>query len=207
MNVTLDLAYRAALLLLLVPAFAASIRLRRRADRAGGQIPRSEDPAGVAVALRITGATYYGSVLLWLVYPPALGWSAVSVAPALRWTGILVTASGLGLAVWSLRHLGSNVTPTAIARPDAELVDTGPYRRVRHPLYSSMFLTVPGIAMASASLVVLVAGAAMLATIVVRTRAEEKNLERELGEDYRSYVDATGRFFPRFPDRGGGRSR
>lgn len=204
---TLDLAYRVALLLLLVPAFGASIRLRRRADRAGGEIPRSRDPAGVRVALRIGGAAYYGSVLLWLVYPPALRWSAVAVTPAVRWSGVVVTACGLGLAVWSLRHLGSNVTPTAIARPDAELVASGPYRWVRHPLYSSMFLTVPGIAAASANLIVLVAGAAMLAAIVVRTRAEEENLVRLIGEEYRSYMESTGRFLPRRPGRGGGRSR
>lgn len=77
----------------------------------------------------------------------------------------MLVAAGMALALWSLWHLGPYVTPTAAVRSDAELVVSGPYRRVRHPLYSSMLLTIPGCGLVTGSLAVLGAG---LATAISR---------------------------------------
>lgn len=192
-----DLPYRITLLAFLVGGLATSAWLRRRADEAGGVVPRSEDPPGLARALRMAGGAYYASLLLWIVHPPLVGWAQVALPPELRWLGAVLSAAGVGLGVWSLVHLGRNVTPTSAVRSDARLVVTGPYRRVRHPLYTSALLSIPGFSLLSANLLVLAAGVATFAVLVRRTDREEAKLLSAFGEEYTAYAERTGRFLPR----------
>lgn len=194
-----DLAFRVASALLFTFAIAASGWLRARADRAGGRVARSADTVRVALALRIFGLAFYGGLLSWMLYPPLVGWAAIALHPALRWLGAGLATFGVALQLWALHHLGRNVTPTAVARPDVELVDSGPYRRVRHPLYSGMLLTVPGFGLLSANLLVLAGGVLTFAVVAVRTRREEEELLARLGDAYADYRDRTGRFLPRAP--------
>ena len=193
---TADATYRIAFALLALLGFGGSIYLRRRADEAAGEVPRSADPPGIVVALRVGGGVYYGALLLWLLHPPIVGWARLPVSSGFRWLGLLLAVLGTSLAVWSLWHLGRNVTPTSVTREDARLVRTGPYRWVRHPLYSSMVLTIPGLSLLSANALVLAGGVATFVTILVRLDVEERNLLEHFGEAYRRYMERTGRIFP-----------
>lgn len=185
-------------LILFGSGLCASVTLRRRADRDGGAMPRSADGKPVAVALGLAGGLFYGSLAAWLIHPPLVAGAAVAIPVAVRWAGVVLIGAGLALGLWSLRHLGRSVTPTAAVREDTELVTSGPYRYVRHPLYSSMLLTVPGCGLASANVLVLAAGLATFTVILVRTGREEEELARRFGERYRTYRDRTGRIVPRF---------
>ncbi|MFW6202190.1 MAG: methyltransferase family protein [Gemmatimonadota bacterium] len=192
-----DLGFRVALLAVLGAGLAVSGALRRRADRAGGEVPRSADEKPVRVALVAGAVLFYGALVAWLVHPELVGWGSVPVAEPVRWSGAVLLAAGVALALWALTHLGRNVTPTAVAREDAELVTTGPYARVRHPLYSSMLLTLPGCALLAANLVVLIGGVVTFAAILVRVRREEEELVGRFGERYVAYAERTGRVLPR----------
>lgn len=192
-----DWPFRLALLLILMAGVIASGAMRKRADRAGGVVPRSADEPWVGLALKVGGLTVYGSLLAWILYPPVIGWAGVALPDALRWLGAGLMVLGVATGLWALRHLGRNVTPTAVPRPDAELVTTGPYRWVRHPLYSSGLLTLPGAALLAANLLVLVAGAATYAVLLYRTRREETELVRRFGERYVDYRARTGMILPR----------
>jgi len=192
-----DWPFRLALVLILAAGALASGAMRKRADRAGGVVPRSADGPWIAAALKVGGLTVYGSLLAWILYPRAIGWAGVELPDALRWLGAALMALGVATGLWALRHLGRNVTPTAVPRPDAELVTTGPYRWVRHPLYSSGLLTLPGAALLSASLLVLVAGVLTYGVLLHRTRREETELVRRFGERYVQYRARTGMILPR----------
>lgn len=181
---------------LLVGGLGGSVLLRRRADREGGAIPRSADPGRVRVVLAVGGLLFYGSMLAWIVHPPTVAWAAMPIFSGWRWTGLCLMAVGIGSGLWALRHLGLAATPTATVREDTELATSGPYRWVRHPLYSSMLLTVPGCALASANLVVLIGGSVTLAALLWRTRWEEEALLDHFGDRYRAYMDRTGRIIP-----------
>lgn len=193
-----DLAYRAAVLLLILLGAGWSSRIRRSADASGGKICREADGALVANALRITGFLFYGSLCAWLLYPPAVRWAELPVTGFARWLGLPLAAGGVGLGLWSLHHLGRNVTPTAVPRPDASLVTSGPYRRVRHPLYSSMLLTIPGLALMSANLLVLGGGIATFCVLMYRLRREEEALDSKFGPAYDAYRRKAGAILPRF---------
>lgn len=189
---------RLMVLILFALGFGASVTLRRRADRRGGKVPRSADPKPIAVALGLAGGLFYGALAAWLLHPPLVGWAAVSISATGRWTGVLLISAGFVTGLWALLDLGRSVTPTVTVREGSELVTSGPYRHVRHPLYSSMLLTIPGCALATANLLVLAAGMATFAVILVRTRHEEDELVRTFGDRYLDYMDQTGRIIPRF---------
>ena len=98
-------------------------------------------------------------------------------------------------------HLGLNVTPVADPRSDATLVTTGPYRYIRHPLYSFATLCLLGIGMAidNGAFIVLPLGAFTL--MVIRVPREEALLVEKFGDAYREYRSRTGRFLPRLRGR------
>ena len=104
----------------------------------------------------------------------------------------------IGLFAASSRELGRNWSLVARMRSDHELVRTGPYSRVRHPIYLGMLLFLLALAIALghwAQLVIalplFVAGTAM------RTSAEDSLLEQSFGSDFRDYRTSTPALIPR----------
>lgn len=190
-------------LALLVGGLGWSAVLRRRADRAGGAVSRSVDPGGIRIVLGVGGLLFYGSLVAWIIHPPLVAWAGLPLSGPWQWVGLGLMAAGIGSGLWAVRHLGLAATPTGAVRADAELVTSGPYRRVRHPLYSSMLMTVPGCTLASANLLVLTGGAITLGALLWRTRWEEEELLDHFGDRYRAYMQRTGRIVPRLRRREG----
>lgn len=112
--------------------------------------------------------------------------------PAQQTAADALMVAGMSWAVWSLRFLGRNVSVLAQARA---VVDTGPYRWVRHPLYAGEIVSVLGLALAAGSL----AAAAVWLTIVVlqayRAVREEQVLVRAL-LGYAAYRSRTAALLP-----------
>jgi protein-S-isoprenylcysteine O-methyltransferase Ste14 len=105
---------------------------------------------------------------------------------------------GLGLFGWMFRHLGLNVTSTSMPRATATLVTTGPYRWVRHPMYSAALVLLVAATLLTANWVVAAGGTVAIALLVARSRVEEQRLVEKFGEAYREYQRSTGRFLPRW---------
>jgi protein-S-isoprenylcysteine O-methyltransferase Ste14 len=111
--------------------------------------------------------------------------------------GAIVVAGGISLRVWSIRTLGSLFTATVSVMPDQQVVQSGPYRALRHPSYTGALLTVLGIALVFASVVGAVATLALgVPVYVYRMSIEERALVDQLGEAYRSYRERTWRLVP-----------
>ena len=92
-----------------------------------------------------------------------------------------------------------NLTDTVVTRREHTLITSGPYRRVRHPLYLAACLAVIADSLITANWFLALTGAAVFVLLVVRTGREEENLVKRFGDDYRRYMDSTSRFFPRIP--------
>ena len=101
------------------------------------------------------------------------------------------------LLVWTFQNLGRNLTDTVVTRKQHTLVTTGPYRWVRHPMYASAALAIVGNSLVAANWYLFVVGCLALLLLVIRTRKEEQNLIAKFGDDYRNYMQRTGRFVPR----------
>lgn len=97
--------------------------------------------------------------------------------------------------VWLFRTIGTNISPRETTREGHQLVVTGPYRYIRHPLYSFGFAFYAALATALRPILALLIVAFGLPTR--RTLKEEQNLIARFGDDYRRYMAQTGRFLPR----------
>ena len=111
--------------------------------------------------------------------------------------GLAVFAAGLGIRIWAIRELGRFFKFTVVVQPDHEVVDTGPYRLIRHPSYTGLMLAMLGLGLALGNWVSAAAAAIpAIAGFTIRLLSEERILARELGEPYRADMRRTKRLLP-----------
>lgn len=113
--------------------------------------------------------------------------------------GLIPWGAGGLLVIWSGRALGRFMTIRIAVAADHELVQDGPYARIRHPTYAGvMFLTI-GLTLLFLNVVLLAVSAATIAVAHYRAVKEERLLAspQGFGEAYRAYMERTGRFLPR----------
>lgn len=123
------------------------------------------------------------------------GHRATVTNPWLAGIGFAVFLSGLALAVWARVYLGSNWGTPMSEKVDPELVTTGPYRYVRHPIYSGIILAIVGTAVA-VSPYALVAGALAGGYFVYSATVEERIMERRFPDAYPDYRRSTKMLVP-----------
>ncbi|MBU6440159.1 MAG: hypothetical protein KGJ03_00720 [Betaproteobacteria bacterium] len=108
-----------------------------------------------------------------------------------------LAAAGLGLGAWVLawnRPGNFNIRPEP--RPSGRLVTGGPYRRMRHPMYSSLLLLMAAVAASAADLPRLAAWVALLLVLQGKSSMEERLLMRRWPE-YAAYRERSWKFIPR----------
>lgn len=124
------------------------------------------------------------------VLPPPLRPLQAQVVPwsmALYGAGVAVLAAGLAFSVWARLHLGRNWSGTVTVKRDHELVQSGPYAWVRHPIYTGLLGGFVGTAMLLDQWRGVVALAIMLAAIWRKLRLEERFMLDTFGADYAAY--------------------
>jgi protein-S-isoprenylcysteine O-methyltransferase Ste14 len=169
----------------------------RLKSRTGEKLDRRQEGLFIMITLRLAGIAGMAGLIAYLINPACMAWAAVPLPLWLRWTGVgLGLIAGL-LLVWTLRTLGKNLTDTVVTRKEHTLVTTGPYRWVRHPFYTSVAFAVLANSLAAANWFLFVTGSLMFVLQVIRTRKEDENLIARFGDDYRNYMQRTGRFVPR----------
>jgi protein-S-isoprenylcysteine O-methyltransferase Ste14 len=188
---------RVVLTLMILSAATVGIPHRLRADRAGGAVSRRSDPAWFWIWMSIAGPPLALACAAFLIQPRWVDFARVDTPGWLRWLGAPLALLGVALFGWMFRHLGLNVTPTSVPRVSATLVITGPYRWIRHPMYSAALVLVVAATLLTANLVVGVCGIIMFALLAARSRVEERRLAEKFGRAYRDYQATTGRFVPR----------
>jgi len=190
--------YRFTILTLLLIAFTYSGYIRRKANQTGDDEITFDDEPRPIYFMRVGGALLgYGGLLIYLIHPAWMAWAQFSSPGWLRLAGLGLCVINVPLLLWMLRTLGNNITPTVITREDHHLVTGGPYRYIRHPLYTFGGFMFMGIGLALANWWILLwLGIAMVA-LVQRTDVEEARLLEQFGDEYRAYMKRTGRFFPR----------
>jgi hypothetical protein len=126
-----------------------------------------------------------------------LNWSS-RVDAALQGAGLGLWAAGVIVLVWAARVLGGYMSQDGVTE-DHEVVDSGPYRYVRHPVYGSFTAIAAGLGLVFRSYLLVGVAAVWLAASLWWAAAEEALLSSSegLGETYRSYSERTGRFLPR----------
>jgi protein-S-isoprenylcysteine O-methyltransferase Ste14 len=142
--------------------------------------------------LPLNGVTALAVVILVRVFR---GGSLTVHSPVLGAIGAVAFAAGLALAVWARIHLGRNWGMPMTQRTEPELVTSGPYRFVRHPIYSGLLLGVIGTALITDLLGLIIAGV-LTAYFYYSASVEEKNLIATFPTAYPAYRTATKMLIP-----------
>lgn len=183
---------------ILFTAIGISSYFRRKADRESGEkISRNVDGTAFATMIKIGGLVLWLSPLVYLINPAWMAWSKIGLPEGVRWLGV-----GIGILCtlgiyWLFSSIGSGITPTGATRTKHTLVTHGPYRWIRHPLYtfgSSMFIS---LGLMADNWFIAALGVLAFVPVAIRTPKEEANLMEKFGDEYREYMKRTGRFFPK----------
>jgi protein-S-isoprenylcysteine O-methyltransferase Ste14 len=138
---------------------------------------------------------------VFVIYALNPTWSAflsITLPTWLRWVGFLIGLVSLVLLAWTQQTLGKYFSPQLHLQDDHQLVTTGPYKRIRHPLYTSLFGIGIAFALVTANWLFVLLAVIVIVGLVARVPREEKMMIDEFGNDYRDYMVRTGRYFPKY---------
>lgn len=135
-------------------------------------------------------------LLLFMQLSGLSGWFIPQRFHAAVAIGAIVQGAGMSLAIWARRHLGRNWSAEVRIGVDHELVRTGPYRWIRHPIYTAMLGMFTGTAIASSQYHALLGVVILFFAYIRKTRLEEEILSRTFPTDYAAYRRGTWRLIP-----------
>ena len=139
------------------------------------------------------------AVLLFVLPGHALGALAtpfIARSRASYGIGVALVALGLGYAVQARRHLGANWSGTVTLKQGHSLIRSGPYRHVRHPIYTGLLLAFAGSALALAQWRGLLALLLVTGSLWLKLRREERWLLQHFGDDYAEYRKTSWALLP-----------
>jgi len=189
---------RAVFALLLV-GFPLALAIRLRAQRRA--LGRSAVVLGKAGRNRLDvwferlgpfGLLFWPATWLWIVVG-----RAPLAGPGLRALGLVLVVAGAALSASSIFLMGPAWRIGIDPENRTDLADQGPYRWIRHPIYSGWLLMMAGEVLVVPHPTIAVAALITTAGVVVEALREERHLHRTFGERYARYAAGTGRFAPR----------
>lgn len=168
--------------------FVSALRLKAAKRR---------EPAGERLVYVLLMAAAYV-----LVFNDALsvGWLGKRFVPEsarIGAVGAAVAFAGIALAIWARWHLGQNWSATVTLKEGHELIRTGPYRRIRHPIYTGMLVALAGTTLALGEYRGLIGLGIAVSAFFAKAKKEERYLVQEFGEQFQEHMRQTGMFLPR----------
>ncbi len=143
---------------------------------------------------------WYGNIVVAILYlfnPPWMFWSYLNLPFEIRIFGIFFALVFIPYTYWIGRTLAQNFSPTLQIQDEQQLITTGPYRRVRHPIYSSAIFFLASLVLVSDNWLFLVILVLIVPGLYIRMKREEKMMVDEFGDKYQDYMNKTGRIIPK----------
>jgi protein-S-isoprenylcysteine O-methyltransferase Ste14 len=175
-----------------------SLRVRQAGERLMPNRAAIEREGRGMFAVRVVA--FFLLIALLVLYAFNSPWMRALSLPLpgwLRWVGFALGLASLALWTWTQATLGKEWSPQLQLCDEHHLVTTGPYARVRHPLYTAMLGYATSLALVTANGVFVFLAVAMIAGLLARVPREERMMLEEFGEEYKAYMQRTGRFFPK----------
>lgn len=119
--------------------------------------------------------------------------------PVTNWLGVALTAAGIGFAIWARLYLGGNWSGAVTVKVGHELVRTGPYRFVRHPIYTGLITALLGTGLLRAQVRSLIAIVLIYVGFKMKSKIEERTMIETFGTAYQEYRQSTGAIIPKLP--------
>jgi len=162
------------------------VRMRARTGLA------ARDRGFVARALLVLLLTNFIAIACLKLFPRAMFATVLTSV-----IGLVLMGLGLAVRSWAMVHLGRYFTVDVAVAADQRIVDTGPYRLVRHPSYTGLLLLAVGVGLCFGNIAsFLVIAVPMIVLMLKRMKVEEEVLAEALGNTYREYMARTQRLIP-----------
>ena len=148
----------------------------------------------------LDAALLFGGYTLMFSQVPIFGMAHLHfVRPqkALQIAGVVLTYVGLPLTIWSRARLGRYWSGVVALKQDHRLIQSGPYRVVRHPLYSGLILAAIGFSLCLTTWSCLLGALSLMICFERRAYKEDALLAAEFGAEFEAYRRRTGRLMPR----------
>jgi protein-S-isoprenylcysteine O-methyltransferase Ste14 len=147
---------------------------------------------------------FYASLILLFAFPPKRGSYAQMqlwyFRDAMSWLLVVATAVGLSFTWWARVHLGRLWSDCVVRKAGHHVVDTGPYRLVRHPIYSGLIFAALATAIQKGTPFALLGVAVITLAFCIKARREERFLRSELDKNsYDAYARKTAMLVPFVP--------
>lgn len=187
----------AAIIFLIGIGISGYFRFKADID-SGEKVSWKDEGIFMILTLRIGGLVLWLSMIGYLSYPPLLAWSQVGLPEWGRWLGVGIGITCIFLIYWMFSSIGTGITPTVATRIEHKLSTRGPYRWIRHPLYTFGTLFFLSFALMADSWFIALMSVLAIILLAMRLPNEEAHLIAKFGDEYLKYMKQTGKFLPKF---------
>jgi protein-S-isoprenylcysteine O-methyltransferase Ste14 len=161
------------------------------------QIKQEEDPGGRLFHIAVVVVAFY------LLFRTSFGISILDTRFIpydfrIQYAGVALTWLGIAFAIWARHSIGANWSGRVTLKVDHQLIQSGPYAYVRHPIYTGLLLANAGAALFIGQWRCVAALVIFLAEMSRKALKEERLMLSEFGDRYAEYRHRTGFLIPRF---------
>ncbi|MFW9802483.1 MAG: isoprenylcysteine carboxylmethyltransferase family protein [Candidatus Thorarchaeota archaeon] len=144
--------------------------------------------------------SWYGNLIvaaLYILDPPWMLWSYMYLPAEIRILGVISAAILIPYTYWVGKTLAENYSDRLQIQEEQTLITTGPYGRIRHPIYASAIYFLGALILVSDNFLFLILLILIIPGIYRRMKKEEGMMIDQFGDEYLDYMNRTGRVFPK----------
>ena len=200
---TTEAAFRLAFLILLLALLAMRlffmIRVRRAGERLmpGKEAVQREGGRWILILRVVIFLLLMAFLVMYIVGMPWIEAFSFPLPSGLRWAGFVLGLLSVAFWTWTQVTLDTQWSAQLQLRNEHQLITTGPYARIRHPLYAAMFGWSAALALLTANWIFVGVAVLSIAGTLARVPKEEQMMLEAFGDEYKDYMRRTGRFFPK----------
>lgn len=183
---------------MLVVRIYFNLRIRQQGERVMPDREAIRHEGVVMFATRVVLFFVLIAILvLYAIHQPWMQALDFTLPAGLRWFGFVIGLVSIAFLVWTQVELGRQFSPQLQIRQEHQLITAGPYTHIRHPLYTAVIGFGLALALVSAHWIFLAFFILSLAGLWFRVPKEERMLIDQFGEEYKAYMQRTGKFLPK----------
>jgi protein-S-isoprenylcysteine O-methyltransferase Ste14 len=201
---TTEIVYRLAFLILFMLLLAMRIYFMIRVRRAGGRLMPDEEAVqreGGQPVLLVRVIGFFALMAFLILYIAGMKWIDAFHFPLpawLRWLGFAIGLLSIGFWTWVQQVLDVQWSAQLQLVKDHHLITNGPYARIRHPLYAGLFGWCLALTLLTANWIFTAICVLVFFGLLWRMPREEQMMIDAFGDEYKTYMQHTGRLFPKF---------
>ena len=184
------------LLILGIFSVFAAVRIRYRIPAAKRERNKYEPSRFAIWVLSFGIIAYFIVLILYVFYIPLILWFSIPLPSIIRLVGVVIATLFVPVLYWIHSTLDKQYSADLSIKEEHNLIEVGPYRKVRHPMYTVFIVFTISIAVITTNLLCILFSLLISGSFPSIAKSEELMLTDAFGDEYQSYMKRTGRFFP-----------